>query len=302
MSPRPSRTRSLLVALAMGVAGCSSGPNVNNSVPGSASGSGVSDPYLGSDASDTGTPDTSTQNEVPEAASGHTSMPALFSAGSPLCSAAPSPSDCQPDDPTGTQACQHAPDAGIDPNAAAGSDAATLACHVAALGDAAGQPTCLPAGTGTVGQKCYWPLDCAPGLECVGTGTCQPYCCGGNSKCGQDAFCDIQPVTAFTWTKVPVCMPLRACTLFQYSCDLGETCAVVKADGTTSCVAAGTAQAGDSCDTSHCGLGLACLGASGARRCYKLCHTAPMPPACPLAQTCKGGLPLFPDPDFGICQ
>jgi hypothetical protein len=300
MSPSPSRTRSLLVALAMGVAGCSSGPNVNNSVPGSGSGSGVTDPYLGSDASDTGTPDTSTPNEVPEAASGHTSMPASFSAGSPLCSTAPSPSDCQPDDPTGTQACQRA----------AGSDGTTLACHVAALNEfdggtiviTMGQPTCLPAGTGTKGQTCYLPKDCAPGLECVGTGTCQPYCCGGNSKCGQDAFCDIQPVTAFTWTKVPVCMPLRACTLFQYSCDLGETCAVVKADGTTSCVAAGTAQAGDSCDTSHCGLGLACLGASGARRCYKLCRTATMPPACPLAQTCKGGLPLFPDPDFGICQ
>jgi hypothetical protein len=296
----------LLAALAVAatVTGCSAGPNVHNgSPPGTVSGSeGVPDAAdLEPDVSDAGAPNA----EVPESAPRTGAQAAVVSPGSPLCSAMPSPSDCHPDDPTGTQACQRTTDAGgLDPNAAS-DDAATLACHVGALGDAAGQPTCLPAGTGVEGQKCYWPVDCAPGFECVGTGSCQPYCCGGNSKCGQDEFCDIQPVTAFTWTKVPVCIPRRACTLLlPFACGLEGTCAVVKADGTTSCVAIGPAQAGDPCDTNHCDRGLACLGASGSRRCYKLCSTATaaVPPPCPPSQTCKGGLPLFPDPDFGICQ
>jgi len=222
--------------------------------------------------------------------------------GSPLCNVKPAPGDCRPDDPT-AQGCQLPFDAGDDPFASA-SDATTLACHVSTRLDTAGQPTCLPAGTFVEGHGCFSQLDCSPGLECVGTGagTCRRYCCGGNSQC-PDGFCDIQPVAAFTWTKVPVCMPKRPCTLLDpFACTLDTTCSVVTDDGQTSCVAVGGAKAGDSCDTDHCGWYLVCRGASGARRCYSLCSTGLVGPHCGPQQTCKGGLPLFPDPEYGICQ
>jgi len=110
---------------------------------------------------------------------------------------------------------------------------------------------------------------------------------------------------------VPVCMPLRQCELVAAldlegglpqpaTCPSGQTCAVVREDGATSCVAIGTATAGQSCETEHCAAGFVCLGAT-VRTCYALClMTDPGP--CPAPQACKGGPPLFADPGVGVCQ
>jgi hypothetical protein len=165
------------------------------------------------------------------------------------------------------------------------------------------------------------PSDCASGLECVGSGTCRPYCCSGLGRCsaGDDAggageFCDIQQTTG-TPTEVPVCMPIRSCSLLDQlthldgggsGCGSGETCAVVRGDdGATSCVATGIAMAGDACDSKHCAAGLVCLGTS-QRKCYELCLTQPSAmstaPSCPAGMACKSGLPLFPNPAVGICD
>jgi hypothetical protein len=99
-------------------------------------------------------------------------------------------------------------------------------------------------------------------------------------------------------------MPIDSCPLLVLGgCGLyiPKTCAVVREDGRTSCVAIGNAKAGESCDTEHCGMNLVCLGSPGERTCFALCHTKS--PTCPGAsQKCQGGLPLFPDPDIGICQ
>jgi len=237
--------------------------------------------------------------------------------GNPLCNASSAIGGCYPDDPiTPIAAVACAADGGL---VDAGSG---LGCHVqsAASGPHA---ICLPAGSGTSGSPCTAPSDCAPGLECVGTGVCRPYCCAGESHCSaNDAgttdagaeFCDIQTAATSPQTKVPVCMPVRMCDLWsqvegQDACGHGATCAVVREDGTTSCVAVGTAVAGDACDAEHCGAGLVCLGAAGQRRCYALCATqdagyapSPVPGSCTQGQSCKGGLPLFPDPNVGICQ
>jgi len=235
--------------------------------------------------------------------------------GSPLCNAgpAPSPGDCLPDAPDAAPpVCAHVSDGGA--YGYSGTDASALACHVAALGETAGQPTCVPAGSGVDGQACLWPVDCAAGFECVGagTGTCRHYCCGGDSQCGSNEFCDIQSVVPFSWTSVPVCMPIvpttHSCTLLDgLDCFPGSTCAVVKGDGKTSCVAVGKAKAGDPCNTDHCGDDLVCLGPEGSKTCYALCHTVGQNGVneCqgigPAMMTCKGGLPLFPDPTYGIC-
>jgi hypothetical protein len=208
--------------------------------------------------------------------------------GSPLCHL--SPLGCNPDLPTTAKDCLLAPDGGPY-NSAGGYDNAPLACHVppsSGTNADAGAPVCAPAGTGADGVRCSTSTDCAPRYECVGDGaegTCRRYCCTGNVTCDTSEFCDIQPMTGASATDVPVCIPISpdgGCHLLDdSSCPSTETCAVVREDGATSCVA---------------------IGAPGDRRCYQLCHTADPAAACSATQTCKGGLPLFPDSSVGICQ
>jgi hypothetical protein len=234
--------------------------------------------------------------------------PAPVYQGNPLCNASRAIGGCYPDDPiTPINA------AACDPDGGASDSGSTLSCHVQVAADGTNHAVCLPAGAGTGGASCAGPSDCAPGFECVGKGTCRAYCCSGETRCdtsdGGNAgeFCDIQSATSAASTQVPVCMPIRSCTLWdqvnnatgQNSCDPHETCAVVRDDGTTSCVGIGTAMAGDDCDTNHCAAGLVCLGTPGQRRCYELCDVhADASATC----SCKGGLPLFQDPNVGICQ
>ena len=264
------------------------------------------------DASDAGVPPdaVTSSNLVP-------STPALSYQGSPLCNASPSTGCCYPDDPTNAQACaqaacQSAPDAGPSEASGAYIDVA-LGCHVvpaapsedASPGSLATGPACLPGGAGLDGFLCAGPAECAPSYECVGGpsgATCRHYCCNGNDSCHDLQFCDIQPTFASPETNVPVCMPVQPCTLLaELSCP-GETCSVVRDDGTTSCVATGNAGAGESCETDHCSSGLVCLGTPGTRSCYALCHTDGSAPKCGGQKKCQGGLPLFPDPNVGICQ
>jgi hypothetical protein len=97
------------------------------------------------------------------------------------------------------------------------------------------------------------------------------------------------------------------------SCPSGQTCAVVKDDGSTSCVVVGKAVAGEPCegdgssqtggagDPFHCAAGLTCLGAPGSRTCAALCHVD-SPTDCPSGTTCTGSAQLFKDGNIGICQ
>jgi hypothetical protein len=248
------------------------------------------------------------EDAASEPDSGMEAGEAPSSLGSPLCYAGPT-SACYPDDPATAKACDVAPDGGPY-NATAGYDNVTLACRVtppqptAAAGAGTAAPACVPAGTAGDGDWCKTSSECEAAYECVGAGTCQRYCCGGNTLCKEQEFCDVQPTTQASTVLVPVCMPIHpasGCTLLDPTgCSATETCAVVRENGLTSCVAVGSAKAHESCDETHCAAGLVCLGAPGERQCYQLCHTASSD--CTAPATCKGGLPLFPDPSVGICQ
>lgn len=271
------------------------------------------------------TPDAGDAGELAldDAAEGAPAVVATFQ-GSPLCNASTATSCCYPDSlslcaPT---ACEAPSDAGLL-DGPGGYAQVVFGCHLApapsASTDAAMAstppvplvaPACLPAGLGLSGAPCHAPADCAPGYECVGTdGTCRHYCCTGNSACKPDVqFCDIQQavqvgqVGQASPMSVPVCMPIEPCALLQPgACPPGETCAVVREDGSKSCVAVGNASVGDSCETDHCKADLVCLGAPGKHHCYALCKMT-QPGQCPPTQTCKGGLPLFLDPGFGVCE
>lgn len=232
--------------------------------------------------------------------------PSASTLGSPLCNAA-AWMGCYPDDPTAAKACNLAPDGGVY-STAAGYDNVPLACHVERMkGGSDVKPVCTPAGGAGDRMACRESIDCAPGYECVSDHTCRHYCCAGSCS-KQDEFCDIQAAASDPALTVPVCMTTRSCGLLDQptdagSCPRNQTCAVVHENGDTSCVVAGQGQAGDSCDTDHCMRGLTCVGTSGHRRCYKLCHTMAKTSECPSAkQMCTGGLPLFPVPGIGICQ
>jgi hypothetical protein len=228
--------------------------------------------------------------------------------GSPLCNASRS-FGCYPDDPSTANAkeCGLAPDGGAY-DAAGGYDNIQLACRVVpAHRDAGPAPSCSPAGAGTDGASCGASAECAAGYECTSEGTCRRYCCAGDCA-NQDEFCDIQQMSSSN-ANIPVCMPIQSCGLLDQrrdagSCPGGQTCAVVRDNGATSCVDLGPRRAGAECDTDHCARGLVCLGTSGDRHCYVLCHTALGTTECAATskQICKGGLPLFPVPGIGICE
>ncbi len=221
--------------------------------------------------------------------------------GNPLCNASPFVGGCYPDLATTAQACGYdSSDSGPTASQTIAVDT-PLGCYVQSTADAGLEPKCAPAGPGLDGTACTLGTDCAPGRECVGEGTCRHYCCAGNTACELDEFCDIQPTTQDPGIMVPVCMPQAPCALLGGTCPTGEACQVVRENGATSCVTAGPAQVGADCDTDHCAAGLVCLGATGARRCYTLCHTVTMV-ECAEGQTCTGGLPLFTDPTVGWCH
>ena len=253
------------------------------------------------------------ESEEDAAADAGEAAVAQLNPGSPLCVASPSaacyPNCCHPGEPTTAEACDIAPDGGPY-NAAAGYSDVALACRVvASSATAAGPtsaPTCSPTGTAGDGAWCKSSTECAAQYDCVGSGTCQRYCCSGNTDCVSGEFCDVQSTAQASTIEVPVCMPIHpqgGCTLLDPGActSTAETCAVVRENGATSCVPVGSAKAHDGCDETHCAAGLVCLGAPGERQCYQLCHTASAT-ECTAPLVCTGGLPLFPDSSAGICQ
>lgn len=241
---------------------------------------------------------------------------APVSTGNPLCFYSYAPDagahTCQPDTSSQCSGWLSADAGSYVPPAEDASDgsAPLSACHVSSSPN--GQK-CLQAGPGGDGAQCQTGTDCAESFECVGSpGQCRHYCCDGNAACdsagGQmpgPSFCDVEATTS-GGLMVPVCEPVRSCTPLLLgngagTCPKGETCAVVKDDGTTSCVPIGTVGIGGDCDVYHCAAELTCLGAVGSRTCFQLCEVD-SPTACPAGKTCMSSAQLFTNANIGICQ
>ncbi|MEQ9320154.1 MAG: hypothetical protein RIF41_13400, partial [Polyangiaceae bacterium] len=85
------------------------------------------------------------------------------------------------------------------------------------------------------------------------------------------------------------------CTLLDpSSCPDGQTCTIVRVDGTTSCVVPGTGMAGDPC---KCAADHVCN--TKKNECLKLCKLGD-PGDCPPTHICQAGGAIYPQ-DFGIC-
>lgn len=241
--------------------------------------------------------------------------------GSPLCGVT-EPTECFPDDEVGTTASEQTGACSVeyateaDGGASGGEvDGATPSiakadgCRLRVADAGATGPSCQPASLrGTDGMACQGGSDCAPGFDCVPGekgSVCRHYCCSGTcdgrmSQNGGPTFCDIRTLID-TQAQAPVCVPLKRCKLMSAgACNDDETCAIVTEMGDTGCVAVGSAAEGSSCEETHCGAGLTCLGQVGSRKCYELCSLA-VPGACGPDQTCKTST-LFKDSQFGVCS
>lgn len=183
-------------------------------------------------------------------------------------------------------------------------DLDVLGCQVVA--DDEGEPTsaCLPTGTGAIDAPCQGSIDCERGAACVPTegtrnqtaaGICRPYCCGDLEECGEGSFCAPRALVEDPDLDVPVCVAVTPCELLEDgSCPIGTTCAVVRADGTTSCAAPGD---GELCEPCPCAAGYVCAVHTGL--CQKLCRTDGSEDECG-GGLCQGGSSGYPA-GIGVC-
>ncbi|HEX7604022.1 MAG TPA: hypothetical protein VF316_20535 [Polyangiaceae bacterium] len=233
------------------------------------------------------------------------------SAASKLCEASGGKSVCSPDV---SKQSLLAPVCGGDAGASSSDGGGYptvdgLACRVVSIVLDPNHPTtapeCAKAGTGEDGAACTTGSDCRAGFECVGDpGRCRHYCCDSTvcptlDTMGKAYFCDVQTETAASVT-VPVCQVVQPCDLLRDTCAAGMTCALVDAnDGVTSCVATGPAGVGQSCDVTHCGANLSCLGLAGSRTCQELCDSTHL---CPKGLSCVAKWQSLKQLGVGLCQ
>jgi hypothetical protein len=275
------------LALALGTAGCAALPSVSDDILCSPDANcAIIQPDASADA---------TFYDVGVGTEGGTPQQARAS----LCSGA-----CSPDD---AKSCLV--DGGV-------GDAGYEACHVVLGVNQQTATACGKSGTGTEGASCTAGSDCAPGYECVGTGTCRRYCCDDNTCADLTAsnqydtfFCDVANEHASTGAVVPVCNAVVPCALFTDACPSNQACTIVEIDSTTqdagattsyiaTCAGLGEAKIGASCETTHCGAGLACIGAVGSRTCQELCDSQH---PCPTNLSCKMNSQALQKYKVGVC-
>jgi hypothetical protein len=213
---------------------------------------------------------------------GPTTLAYLCGGSQAACTPGPDSSDCAP---------------GGNPNLGGGApDAgATLTCHLVPSGTTA-QAKCEFAGMALEGDVCDSAGDCQAGLGCgdtTVTGVCRQYCCGDPEACPQKTVCQPTLMNEAD-VEVPLCVPVTPCELLNDAawCPAGETCTIVRTDGTTSCQDPGQGKDGEGCP---CAPGYVC--SSGANTCVKLCHVGS--DECGTG-TCQGGTKPYPA-GIGFC-
>jgi hypothetical protein len=214
----------------------------------------------------------------------------LCGGSSAACSPDPTSEDCTPGGNAGLGG-----GAGLGGSAA--SDAGTLACQLVGANNQVAA-VCGMAGTAAANMVCKQTSDCQAGLGCVEVGNvslCLTYCCQSLEACPNGTYCARVPLAEAPKNDIPVCIPTTPCMLLQDStCPSGQTCAIVRASGsTTSCVTPGSGMTGQACP---CAPGFTCSWTENT--CLQLCTTTP--DSCPLDNYCQGGTAPYPD-GVGYC-
>jgi hypothetical protein len=192
----------------------------------------------------------------------------------------------------GTEDCTPGGDPGMGNSGAGG---AMIACQLVA-DDNIAVAACGVVGEFVAGDPCETGAHCGAGLGCVATpsgGACRAYCCDQLEDCPTDTYC-APGLMAEAAVKIPVCVPVKKCQpLDDSTCDPGQTCTIVRDDGTTSCVDLGAGERGESCP---CAAGFMCSKINNT--CLKLCHLGN--DADCMGGTCQGGVMGYPE-GIGVC-
>jgi hypothetical protein len=178
-------------------------------------------------------------------------------------------------------------------------DASAVSCKVV-VADGGVAAHCGVSGNMPEGSPCMNAADCGPDLGCIlveHTPLCRAYCCAGLESCPTNTYCVQQKMYESPSSEIPVCIHVTKCVLLDDTgCPSGETCAIVRLDGTTSCVVPGTGTYGQPCP---CAAGYTCSYADGT--CLKLCHTdLSKGDECGPNGYCQGGTTPYP-PEVGYC-
>jgi hypothetical protein len=208
----------------------------------------------------------------------------LCGGSAPPCSPDPTSEDCTPGGNAGL-------------GGAVASDAAALACQLVGGVDGQVAAMCGMAGTTAEGLQCNRTSDCQAGLGCVvveGVSVCRTYCCESLESCAEGTYCAQVPLAEASKNNIPVCVPEVHCTLLGGTCLNGQTCAIVRASGATSCVPPGPGTAGQTCP---CAAGYTCSWTDNT--CLELCETTAVDPCGPDA-LCQGGTLPYPS-GVGYC-
>ena len=278
------------LAVISGIVGCAPinfadfGAGTGTGADGTSASGGFGGAYNGFDGGVTSSAEAGTGGEamvVPPTTYGY-----LCGGSMPGCSTDPTSSDCAP---------------GGDPSMGGGSpDGSTRTCQLVA-GDTQIDATCGMAGPGASGDVCTSATSCQPGLGCATVGdadladlaVCEPFCCGDPEDCPTKTYCKPTSLVG-TQLPIPVCTPATQCELLNDDawCKPGQACAIVRDDGTTSCIDAGPSQADGACP---CAAGYNCSAATGT--CLKLCHIGS--DECGTG-ICQGGTKPYPQ-GIGFC-
>ncbi|MFO0756603.1 MAG: hypothetical protein U0359_08940 [Byssovorax sp.] len=213
----------------------------------------------------------------------------LCGGSNPAC--VPGTEDCTPGGDPGTGSGS----SGASSSGSSGNGAPMIACQ---LDDEGGKAVafCGQAGEFAAGDPCETSAHCGAGLACVSTpsgGVCRAYCCDKLEDCDPDTYCAPRDMAGGS-VKIPVCVPVKKCQpLDDSTCDMGQTCTVVRDDGTTSCVDLGAGTRGEGCP---CASGYVCSKVNNT--CLKLCHLGN--DADCMGGTCQGGVMGYPE-GIGIC-
>lgn len=177
-----------------------------------------------------------------------------------------------------------------------------LTCQLVA-GEGTAEAKCTMAGSGGPGDPCTQATDCGVGLGCLAAdvvNVCQYYCCGDPELCPEHTYCKRSPMAELPAVEIPLCVKAKTCDLLNpndHTCGAGEMCAIVRNDGTTSCIPEPPAdKAGGEGDSCPCKEGYMCSNATGT--CVKLCHVGS--DECGEGVVCQGGSNPYP-PTIGYC-
>jgi hypothetical protein len=162
---------------------------------------------------------------------------------------------------------------------------------------------CAPIGSDPIDTRCSETTDnCVAQNQCFGTSATDMRCmqfCYEDTDCPGSRTCDYS-ITGVTGYRLCGMLPGTCLPLGGEGCPFGDACVIDPPTDETSCVAAGTAGPGETCDSiaGDCRVGTACYTNDGSTyACFEYCDLAGVTHPCPAGLVCGS----FGHDTIGVC-